>query len=52
MEIRIKEVMFKASRGWNDHLYQVPDELMEKFVIELLRKFDVPEEVLNSLVTK
>jgi hypothetical protein len=23
--------MYKASEGWNDHLFQVPPELLEKF---------------------
>ena len=39
MNERIKEpyfsLMYKASEGWNDHLFQVPPELLEKFA-ELL----------------
>jgi hypothetical protein len=29
--------MYKASEGWNDHLFQVPPELLEKFA-ELIVK--------------
>ena len=35
MNERIREpyysLMYKASEGWNDHLFQVPPELLEKF---------------------
>jgi hypothetical protein len=35
MNDRIREpyysIMYKASEGWNDHLFQVPPELLEKF---------------------
>ena len=35
MNDRIREpyysIMYKASEGWNDHLFQVPSELLEKF---------------------
>jgi hypothetical protein len=41
MNDRIREpyysIMYKASEGWNDHLFQVPSELMEKFA-ELIVK--------------
>lgn len=37
MNEKIKELMFEASEGWNDHLYQVPPELVEKFA-ELIVK--------------
>ncbi len=41
MNERIREpyysLMYKASEGWNDHLFQVPPELLEKFA-ELIVK--------------
>lgn len=53
MNERIKEpyysLMYKASEGWNDHLFQVPPELLEKFaqliVQECAKKgFDIFDE--------
>ena len=41
MNERIREpyysLLYKASEGWNDHLFQVPPELLEKFA-ELIVK--------------
>jgi hypothetical protein len=30
--------MYKASEGWNDHLFQVPPELLEKFAELVVRE--------------
>jgi hypothetical protein len=30
--------MYKASEGWNDHLFQVPPELLEKFAELIVRE--------------
>jgi len=42
MNKRIREpyysLMYKASEGWNDHLFQVPPELMEKFAELIIDK--------------
>jgi len=42
MNERIKEpyysLMYKASEGWNDHLFQVPPELLEKFAEMIVRE--------------
>ena len=51
MNERIREpyysLMYKASEGWNDHLFQVPPELLEKFaeliVLECMRMCDVAD---------
>jgi len=51
MNERIREpyysLMYKASEGWNDHLFQVPPELLEKFaeliVRECMRMCDVAD---------
>ena len=48
MNERIREpyysLMYEASQGWNDHLFQVPPELLEKFaeliVKEMCNVFD------------
>ena len=48
MNERIREpyysLMYKASEGWNDHLFQVPPELLEKFaeliVAECINKIE------------
>ena len=49
MNERIREpyysIMYKASEGWNDHLFQVPPELMEKFA-EL-----IVEECVNICIS-
>ena len=41
MNERIKEpyysLMYKASEGWNEHLFQVPPELLEKFAELIVR---------------
>jgi hypothetical protein len=29
--------MYKASEGWNEHLFQVPPELLEKFAELIVR---------------
>jgi len=42
MNEKIKEpyysLMYKASEGWNDHLFQVPPELLEKFAELIVRE--------------
>jgi len=42
MNERIREpyysIMYKASEGWNDHLFQVPPELMEKLFEMIVRE--------------
>ena len=42
MNERIREpyysLMYKASEGWNDHLFQVPPELLEKFAELIVRE--------------
>ena len=42
MHERIKEpfysFMYKASIGWNEHLFQVPPELLEKFAMSIVEK--------------
>jgi hypothetical protein len=42
MNEKIKEpyysLMYKASEGWNDHLFQVPPELLEKFAEMIVRE--------------
>ena len=42
MNERIREpyysLMYKASEGWNDHLFQVPPELLEKFAQLIVRE--------------
>jgi hypothetical protein len=42
MNEKIKEpyysLMYKASEGWNDHLFQVPPELLEKFAELVVRE--------------
>ena len=50
MNERIREpyysLMYKASEGWNDHLFQVPPELLEKFA-EL-----IVQECIHALWTE
>jgi len=31
-------LMYKASEGWNDHLFQVPPELLEAFAESIVRE--------------
>ncbi len=47
MSERIREpyysLMYKASIGWNEHLFQVPPELLEKFADSIVK------ECLNTI---
>ena len=42
MNERIREpyysLVYEASQGWNDHLFQVPPELLEKFAELIVRE--------------
>ena len=50
---RIKEpyysLMYKASKGWNDHLFQVPPELLENFAELIIKEcISQVEQAKNS----